>query len=58
MVEHNAVIYVYCDFNLKPPRRHRTSLCKASVQLKECMCALGRLAHNEIDESIRYHGEN
>lgn len=62
MAEHNAVIYVYCDFNLK--LLHPTSLgrlhveqCSGMIEGMHAMCN-GPSICCRIDESIRYHEES
>lgn len=59
MAEHNAVIYVYCDFNLKlphsPKRLHVERFVLATCIMKEFMCAMDcavEVSNSRIDESI------
>jgi hypothetical protein len=68
MVEHNAVIYVYCDFNLKllhpttsPSDRLHVERCSGMIEGMHAMCnglCTAADSNNKIDESIRYHEEN
>lgn len=65
MVEHNAVIYVYCDFNLKLLHRLAkfiscsTMFCFDSKGMHVFIELFYRLYFDDkIDESIRYHEEN
>lgn len=59
MAEHNAVIYVYCDFNLKLPHRLEVALFALEPfdrsDVRNAMCAMAcavRDFHSRIDESI------
>lgn len=68
MAEHNAVIYVYCDFNLKLPHRlaiRRTERPNERLYVQRCSATIiegihvcNGLCYDKIDESFRYHEEN
>lgn len=57
MVEHNAVIYVYCDFNLKLLRPTSLRRCSGMHAMWCCVMVCAD-SNNKIDESIRYQDEN